>query len=187
MVNVTYPTHRMMTGLTTDITRENIQRKFEIAIKTELFRGDGFFSTLELTDEDLSKICNNDIVICNPLIQPILHSFIKIVYSDDDGNNSEFLISDYLYNIIGENHNNPLLHICNNIIDDVVKVFISVTKSAIHDTRVVYNETCKTSNLIEYIACIMYWFGSVWLKQWSNAELITRRSVEDNADATDEE
>jgi len=177
------PTHPMMSSLVDGITRENIQRRFETNIKVELQKEGGFFDWFEgLTYEELENICSTDITICQPIIEQILNNFIQIV--DDDYDGVDYICDDWLEQIVDDDNNNPLHHICSNIIDNEIKLFISITQSAMLNTRVVYTSTCKTDILISYIGSIIYWKGCPWLKEWAQREL-TRRQTEVNEDARD--
>ena len=170
------PTNVMLNQLTQNITRENIQQRFQTAFRNELQRPNGYLGFCEgLTYADLTDICSEDMNICQPIISQVMSGFIQIT-DDEDSTDGElnYIVGEWLFEIIGDDFNNPLYHICDNIIDDTIKPFIQTTHSVILNRPIPYNHTHKTTILIDYVGCIIYWYATPWIREWAREELRLR-------------
>lgn len=169
------PTNPLLNSVIDGINRQNIQSRFERIVKTLLT---DYLNQLEgLTYEMIERIRDGDIELSNE----ILSSFIMTIEDDEEQNELVSIIGEYLYDIIGDDAENPLNHIDNNIIDDIVITFIQTTQSVILNRRTIYINSSKINILLDYISSIQYWFGNPILLEWSRNELLRR--VVENHDA----
>jgi hypothetical protein len=169
------PTNQLLNGVIDGVTRENIQSRFEEVVKTLLTE---YLNDLEgLTYQTIEQIRDGNIATT----QNILTSFIMLTNDADadDPTNLITIISEFLHDIVCDNTQNPLHHICNNIIDDTIIPFISTTHSVIRQQQTRYLNTTPKLIFIDYISCIMYWFGTPYLLEWCRNEL-HRRMLENH-------
>jgi hypothetical protein len=177
------PTNPIFNSLIDGITRDNIQRRYEDGTHALFME---YLDQLEgLTYNAIEHIIDND----QELIQRVIHDFIGFedAHYDDPTEPLNVNVGEYLYDLLGDDDTqNPLYHVCPNIIDTTINEFIQTTQSVILDRRTPYTDTHKTSILLDYIASIMYWYGTAWLLEWSNNEL-EQRHLQNNTDNTDDE
>ena len=167
------PTNQLLNGVIDGVTRENIQSKFEEMVTKLLTE---YLNDLdELTNETIESIRDGNI----ELSSDILSGFVTIIDDDEEENELVSIIGEYLYDIIGDDAQNPLHHIDNNIIDDIAIPFIQTTQSVILNHQHIYLTTSKTPIFIDYIASINYWFGNPTLLDWCRNEL-NRRMLENH-------
>jgi hypothetical protein len=175
------PTNLLLNSVIDGATRQNIQSRFEGIVKTWL---NDYLNQLDgLTYNMIERIRDGDI----ELSKEVLDGFIMITDDDEQNNELVSIIGEYIYDIIGDDLQNPLEHIDNNIIDDIVIPFIQTTQSVILDQRTPYLNTDKTQIFIDYISSIMYWFGNPTLLTWCQNELLHRFMENHEEHTTDEE
>lgn len=167
------PTNPLLNSVIDGVNRQNIQTRFERVAKTLLI---DYLNQLEgLTYGMIESIRDGNI----DLSRDILSGFVMITDDDEEEHELVSIIGEYLYDIIGDDAQNPLHHIDNNIIDDIVIPFIQTTQSVIVNHQHTYINTSKTNIFIDYIASIQYWFGNPTLLEWCRNELL-RRVVENH-------
>ena len=167
-----------ITSLIDGITRENIQRRFEGFIHKIFIE---YLDWLEgLTDTELDRIRDGD----RALITQIIYHFCMFEDNPNEDDELDINVGDCLTELMGDH--NPLEFIDDNVIDDVVRLFITTTQSSILDRRLTYTDTDKHETFIRYISSIMYWMGTVWLLEWTRNEL-QRRMTQNHTDTMGED
>lgn len=157
------PTEPMLTSLIDGITRENIQRKFEGFIRLVFIQ---YLDQLEgLTYTDMELIRDGD----RALITQIIYEFCMYEDNPNEDDELDVNVGTHLCHLI--EYHNPFGFIDDNIIDEVVRPFITTTQSSILDRRITYTDTDEHETFIRYISSIMYWFGTPWLLEWTRNEL----------------
>jgi hypothetical protein len=164
-----------MNSLIDNITRENIQRRYEEGTRL-LFSQ--YLDQLEgLTNDAIYRILEND----RDLSIMVIRDFCIYNETDyTDEHDSSVNVGEYLNNLLEITTENPVRHICNNTIDDVVRPFIQTTKSSILERHITYTDTDTYDIFVNYITSIMYWFGNPWLLEWCRSEIQRRMTETDD-------
>jgi hypothetical protein len=164
------PIAYFLRDLTNDIiTVENFEQKFIKMVEIMFL---DYLLDLDIPDEDM-RIIRNSPGERMPLLEDIVTNFATIV-DDDDGLGP--IIGPWLYYLLtkdGCGNENVLYFVTDDVVNEI-KIFIGVTHSTILKKTTKYNNTELTEVLIDFIACITYWYGIAWLLKWSKNEMVRR-------------